>query len=47
VFRRASLAPGHVVEGPAMIEEPTSSIVVPPRRAAEVDDWRNVRITPK
>jgi N-methylhydantoinase A len=47
VFRRAALVPGHVVEGPAMIEEPMSSIVVPPGRAAELDDWRNVRIRAK
>ena len=47
VFRRASLAPGHVIEGPAMIEEPMSSIVIPPGRAAELDDWRNVRIRVK
>jgi N-methylhydantoinase A len=47
VFRRASLAPGHVIEGPAMIEEPMSSIVIPPGRAAELDDWRNIRIRAK
>jgi N-methylhydantoinase A len=47
VFRRAALAPGHVIEGPAMIEEPMSSIVVPPGWAAELDDWRNIRIRAK
>jgi N-methylhydantoinase A len=44
VYRRAELLPGHRVEGPAMIEEPMSNIVVPPGHDAEVDDWRNVRV---
>jgi N-methylhydantoinase A len=44
VYRRDTLLPGHRIEGPAIIEEPMTSIVVPPHRGAEIDGWRNVRI---
>ncbi|MEO8696380.1 MAG: hydantoinase/oxoprolinase family protein [Acidimicrobiales bacterium] len=44
VYRRSSLAPGHVIEGPAIVEEPTSSIVVPPKWTASVDQRLNLII---
>jgi N-methylhydantoinase A len=44
VYRRAALAPGHVIEGPAIVEEPTSSIVVPPKWTASVDQRLNLLI---
>lgn len=45
VHRRDALLPGHHVEGPAIIEEQMTTIVVPPRSDATIDAWRNVRIT--
>ena len=44
VYRRGSLAPGHTIEGPAIVEEPTSSIVVPPKWTASVDQRLNLII---
>jgi N-methylhydantoinase A len=38
VYRRAALSPGHTVEGPSIIEEPTSSIVIPRKWRASVDE---------
>ena len=39
VHRRERLFPGQVVAGPAIVEEPASSTVVPPDYAAEVDAY--------
>ena len=36
VYDRAGLAPGMVVDGPALIEEETSTTLVPPGTAATV-----------
>jgi N-methylhydantoinase A len=44
VYRRASLAPGHVVEGPSIVEEPSSSIVIPNKWTAVVDERLNLLI---
>jgi N-methylhydantoinase A len=34
--------PGATLEGPAIVEGPDSTIVVPPSHRASVDEWRNV-----
>ncbi len=45
VYDRERLRPGAEVEGPAIIEEPDSTIVVPPPFRAAVDAYRSVVIT--
>jgi N-methylhydantoinase A len=42
---RASLPPGFSVEGPAVVEEDTSTTYVPPGWAATVDEATNLRLT--
>ncbi len=46
VFRRATLPPGAVIEGPAIIEEKTSTIVLYPTQRARIDGYLNVEIEP-
>lgn len=41
VFNGAKLLPGHSFTGPALIEEPTTTIYVPPGFACGMDGWRN------
>jgi N-methylhydantoinase A len=44
VFRRAALPPGASLEGPAIVEEKTSTIVLYPGQSARVDGYLNVEI---
>ncbi|HZR99090.1 MAG TPA: hydantoinase/oxoprolinase family protein [Chloroflexota bacterium] len=44
VYDRRLLGPGHVVAGPAIVEQVDSTIVVYPGQEAVVDDYRNVII---
>ena len=44
VFRRAVLAPGAVIDGPAVIEEKTSTTVIYPGQRAKIDGYLNVEI---
>jgi N-methylhydantoinase A len=44
VFRRAALGAGTVIEGPAVIEEKTSTIVLYPGQRAAVDGYLNIEI---
>ena len=44
VYRRARLAPGMVVHGPAVIEEPTSTTVLYPGDVARVDAFLNLEV---
>jgi N-methylhydantoinase A len=44
VFRRSTLQPGMRIEGPAVIEEQTSTTVLYPGQRAEVDEYLNVEI---
>ena len=45
VYDRYRLGPGAVIEGPAIIEENESTVVVPPRAVAEVDGSYNIVIS--
>jgi N-methylhydantoinase A len=45
VFRRGELGPAVELEGPAVIEEKTSTIVLYPGHAARVDEYLNIEIT--
>jgi N-methylhydantoinase A len=45
VYARAALAPGDRVEGPALIRDPESTIVVGPDAAATLDEWGGVSLT--
>jgi N-methylhydantoinase A len=44
VYRRRELEPGMRIDGPAIIEEATSTIVLYPGQAAEVDEYLNLEI---
>jgi len=44
VLRRGDLRPGVRVEGPAVIEEQTSTIVLYPGQRATVDDYLNIEV---
>jgi N-methylhydantoinase A len=44
VWRRENLLPGTRIEGPAVIEEKTSTIVLHPGHRAEVDAYLNIEI---
>ncbi|MFB6160435.1 MAG: hydantoinase/oxoprolinase family protein [Haloferacaceae archaeon] len=44
VYDRESLAPGATVDGPAILEEPSSTAVVPPDATATVTDRGNVEV---
>jgi N-methylhydantoinase A len=42
VYDRGGLQPGASLEGPAIIEEKDTTIVVPPQATARIDEYRNV-----
>jgi N-methylhydantoinase A len=44
VWRRDDLRPGARIEGPAVIEEPTSTIVLYPGQSATVDAYLNIEV---
>ena len=44
VFRRSTLQPGMRLEGPAIIEEQTSTTVLYPGQRAEVDSYLNIEV---
>jgi N-methylhydantoinase A len=44
VYDRAALGAGHVLAGPAIVEQLDSTVVVPPGWRAEVDEWLNIRM---
>lgn len=46
VYAGARMAPGTHIEGPAIIEEQFTTVVVQPRQTAEVDELGNYLITP-
>jgi len=46
VFRRAALPAGAGIEGPAIIEEKTSTTVLYPGQSARIDSYLNVEIEP-
>ena len=45
VYRWNRLEPGNELDGPAVVEGPDTTIVVPPGHRATVDPWRNVVLT--
>ncbi len=46
VYRRTSLRPGHTIVGPAIIEEPSSTTVIPPRWTVAIDNRLSLILTP-
>ena len=44
IYERRLLEPGHALRGPAIVEEPDTTIVVPPSNRLTVDDYGNLRI---
>jgi N-methylhydantoinase A len=47
VFRRSALTPGATIDGPAIIEEKTSTIVIYPGQRARIDGYLNIEIEQK
>ena len=45
IYDGESLAGGHVLAGPAIVEQPGTSVVIPPGADARVDGLRNLIIT--
>jgi N-methylhydantoinase A len=45
VFRRDALSPGDTIEGPAVIEEKTSTTILYPGQRAQIDSFLNIDIT--
>jgi N-methylhydantoinase A len=44
IYKRDQLEPGHVVAGPAIIEELSSTTVVGPEQEASVDEYGIIHI---
>jgi N-methylhydantoinase A len=44
VFQRSALTPGATIDGPAIIEEKTSTIVIYPDQRARIDGYLNIEI---
>jgi N-methylhydantoinase A len=44
VYRRSALSPGAVIDGPAVIEEKTSTTVLYPDQRARVDEYLNIEV---
>jgi N-methylhydantoinase A len=44
IYERNRLEPGMEIDGPAIVEEPATTIVVFPGQQAKVDDYGNLRI---
>jgi len=42
LFELAGLNPGNVIEGPAIVEDPTTTIVLPPDRRLRMDEYRTI-----
>ncbi len=45
IYEYDKLSPGNVIEGPAIVESPTTTVVVPPEKVARMDGFRNIEIT--
>ncbi|MCC5974208.1 MAG: hydantoinase/oxoprolinase family protein [Rubellimicrobium sp.] len=45
IYARHRLAAGHVLVGPAVVEEPATTLIVPPGWRARVDEFGNLRVT--
>jgi len=44
IYEHDRLQPNNVIEGPAIVESPTSTIVIPPEKLAKVDPFLNIII---
>ena len=47
VLRHTDLRPGDVIDGPALIEHPSTTILVGPGQSARIDDLENTVIVRK
>lgn len=45
IYDGEDLRPGHIVEGPAVIDQPGTTIVVPPAARATIDEYANTLVT--
>jgi N-methylhydantoinase A len=46
ILAREALQPGFTVVGPAIVEEPSATTVVPPRQRLVVDHFGNLIVSP-
>jgi N-methylhydantoinase A len=46
-YRGVTLGPGDKLDGPAVIDQPTTTVVIPPEWDAELDDRSNIYLTRK
>lgn len=44
IYRSEDIGPGHVIDGPCIIERPDTTIVVGPRQSAEMEPYGNIII---
>jgi N-methylhydantoinase A len=42
VFELSRLRAGNALEGPAIVEDPTTTLVVPPGRRIRLDEYRTI-----
>ena len=47
VYHREPLEPGHIIVGPAIVEQLDTTTVIHPEQLAQVDEYRNLIITEK
>ncbi len=45
IYDYDKLNPGNLVEGPAIVETPITTIVIPPEKSGKMDKYRNIEIT--
>jgi N-methylhydantoinase A/oxoprolinase/acetone carboxylase beta subunit len=39
VYELGALLPGNAVPGPAIVEDPTTTFVIPPHKRVEIDEY--------
>ena len=44
IYEYERLKPGNVIEGPAIVESPTTTVVIPPEKLARIDPYLNMVI---
>jgi N-methylhydantoinase A len=45
IYDRELLSPGHMIDGPAIIEQMDSTTVIHPKHRVQVDEYRNLIIS--
>ena len=45
IYQRERLDVGHMIKGPAIVEQLDATLVLPPGQIAKVDQWKNIIVT--